>query len=335
MLKEERLDFCTECRKDTEYTLTKIMEKEVIRDKEYEFEYTAAVCKECGAQMNIPGLIDLNIRERDKQYRETEGIVSVEEIQKLMELYHIGKAPLSLALGFGEVTISRYLEGQMPSKNYSDIMRNALAYPHYMELLLNQNQEKVGETAYKKAKKAIEELKSLFDVSEKMLVAISYIFEQLQEVTPLALQKILYYIQGIYMAIFGTSMFEENCVAWQHGPVYEKVYYLFRDFKYNPIEDNRFALLSSKKQKLSDDEKKVINLVTATFGKYSGKVLETITHHEAPWQKAREGYDVDTRSHVIMEKEEIKAYFEKVAAQYSIDVEEGLNQYIEAQLNIT
>lgn len=215
MLKEERLDFCTECRKDTEYTLTKIMEKEVIRDKEYEFEYTVAVCKECGAQMNIPGLIDLNIRERDKQYRETEGIVSVEEIQKLMELYHIGKAPLSLALGFGEVTISRYLEGQMPSKNYSDIMRNALAYPHYMELLLNQNQEKVGETAYKKAKKAIEELKSLFDVSEKMLVAISYIFEQPQEVTPLALQKILYYIQGIYMAIFGTSMFEENCVAWQ------------------------------------------------------------------------------------------------------------------------
>lgn len=28
-----------------------------------------------------------------------------------------------------------------------------------------------------------------------------------------------------------------------HGPVYQEVYELFRDFKYNPIDDARFALL--------------------------------------------------------------------------------------------
>ena len=38
------------------------------------------------------------------------------DIKKIMDIYKIGKAPLSLALGFGEVTIPRYLEGQVPSK---------------------------------------------------------------------------------------------------------------------------------------------------------------------------------------------------------------------------
>lgn len=35
-----------------------------------------------------------------------------------MKIYKIGKAPLSLALGFGEVTITRYLSGQIPLKEY-------------------------------------------------------------------------------------------------------------------------------------------------------------------------------------------------------------------------
>lgn len=60
--------------------------------------------------------------------------------------------------------------------------------------LLNENMEKMGETAYKKAIKAAEEIAGLFCVSDKMLLTISCIFEQMKEVTHLALQKILYFI---------------------------------------------------------------------------------------------------------------------------------------------
>ena len=55
--------------------------------------------------------------------------------------------------------------------------------------LLNENMEKMGETAYKKAIKAAEEIAGLFCVLDKVLLTISYIFEQMKEVTPLALQK--------------------------------------------------------------------------------------------------------------------------------------------------
>ncbi|MBS5062703.1 MAG: DUF4065 domain-containing protein [Hungatella hathewayi] len=329
-----RTDFCVECRKETEYEVQKVIRTETIREKEYSFAFTVAVCKECGEEMDIPGLLDLNIRERDEQFREAEDIVFVDDIKKLMDIYHLGKAPLSLALGFGEVTITRYLEGQVPSKAYSDIMRKALASPEYMEELLVENREKVGETAYKKALRAIRELKDLFKISDKMLTTIAYIFEQAEEMTPLALQKILYFIQGIYMVLFEKPLYPEDCHAWVHGPVYEDVYYLFRDFKYNPIDDNRFVLFRGKSKSLAVDEKNVIDLVMKTFGIYSGKVLESITHNEKPWVEARRGYGLDEASHVVIEKEDMKRYFKEVSEKYGVESAACLNSYIASKMEV-
>ena len=332
MRKEGRTAFCVECRKITPYEIKKVAEKEIIKDKEYNFIFTRAYCKECGEEMNIHGLLDLNNQERSEQYRKAEGIISIEEIKKLMELYNIGKAPLSLALGFGEITISRYLEGKIPSAKYSTIMLKALSDPEYMGYLLNENKDKMGEAAYKKSMKAIQELKKLFNVSDKMLKTLSYIFEEVQEITPLALQKILYYIQGMNMAVFKKPFFEEDCVAWQHGPVYEQVYYLFRDFKYNPIEDNRFVIFNGKSKTLSDDEKGIIDLILSTFGNYSGKVLETITHNEDPWKNARTGYNDDEPSNIIIEKESIASYFDKIFKEYEMSTDDGINKYIKSML---
>ena len=325
-------DFCSNCRKQTEYELRKEAEKETIRDRLYEFTYTKAYCRECGEEMGPLGLIDYNSRERDIQYRRAEQIITVEEIQKLMQLYHIGKAPLSLALGFGEVTVASYMEGQMPSKAYSDLMKEALSNPCCMERLLDENRAKVGEAAYKKARRAAADLKSLFQVSDRMLMVIARIFEQMQEVTPLVLQKMLYYIQGIYSAVYQRPLFEENCVAWQHGPVYEKVYTLFRDFKYNPIDDDRFVLFEGREKYLADDERQIVDLVAETFGCYGGKVLEAITHTERPWQEARKGYGADDPARVVIPKEEIAAYFREVSKAFDIRTKEGLRNYIQSRL---
>ena len=332
MVKEKKFDFCTSCRKETSYKIIKKTVQKVIKDKSYEFKIAVAVCDECGKEMDIPGLFDLNIKSIDEQYKQAEGLISIDDIQKIMDIYNIGKAPLSIALGFGEITITRYLSGQMPSKKYSDIIKKALSSPNYMIKLLNDNAEKMGETAYKKAIKAAEEIAGLFCVSDKMLLTISYIFEQMREVTPLALQKILYFIQGIYMVLFGKPLYKEDCMAWIHGPVYEEVYDLFRNFKYNPIEDERFAIFKDRFEELDEHEKMVIDLVINTFGKYSGTVLEDITHEENPWKNARMGYEASEPSREIISKDEIKNYFESVADKYGVDTEEKLNCYIQSYM---
>lgn len=328
-----RKDFCIACRKETEYLLQKRNIVKTIRDREYTFGITVAVCAECGEEMSIPGLIDRNVQEVDRQYRSIEGLVTIEDIEKLMKIYKIGKAPLSLALGFGEVTIPRYLEGQVPSKEYSDIVRAALSSPAYMKQKLIENREKITDAAYRKAMAAADNLESLFSVSDKMLRVIAYVFEKLEEVTPLMLQKLLYFIQGIYSALYGRPIFAEDCRAWVHGPVYPEVYDLFRDFKYNPIEDARFALLEGTTDALTEDEKKVIDIVLNTFGMYGGKVLERITHNEDPWKEVRKGYGDSIPSSELLQKERIMKYYVAVNQKYGIETENGLMDYIHDMLN--
>ena len=78
MTEVRRMDFCTECRKETEYLLLKTVQRETIREKEYEFKLTTAICRECGARLSVPGLMDRNAQERDIQYREAEDIIKID-----------------------------------------------------------------------------------------------------------------------------------------------------------------------------------------------------------------------------------------------------------------
>lgn len=328
MAEKRRIDFCTVCRKETEYTLQKRNIKKKIKEVEYTFGITVAICDECGEEMSIPGLIDKNIQEVNEQYRAYEGIVSIGDIEKLMKIYKIGKAPLSLALGFGEITITRYLSGQIPSKEYSDIMKRALSSPTFMKEKLRENREKIAVAAYNKAMDAAIQLESLFSVSDKMLRVISYVFERLEEVTPLMLQKLLYFIQGVSYALNAKPMFTENCQAWVHGPVYPEVYDIFRDFKYNPIEDARFVIFECAEDVLTEEECRTIDLVVNTFGEYGGKVLERITHEEMPWKLARKGYTDNIPSNETITMENIEEYYTEKNAEYDFSTEKGLKKYI-------
>ncbi len=69
-----------------------------------------------------------------------------------------------------------------------------------------------------------------------------------------------------------------------------------------------------------------------TFGKYSGRVLENITHAELPWKNARVGYEASEPSGEIISKDEIRNYFVSVANRYGVDTEEKLNCHIQSYM---
>ena len=60
----------------------------------------------------------------------------------------------------------------------------------------------------------------IFSVSDKMLKVIAYVFEKLEEVTPLMLQKLLYFIQGESYVLNGKPMFCKIVRLGFAGPVY-------------------------------------------------------------------------------------------------------------------
>lgn len=320
-------DFCIQCRKVREYSIIKKPFQKSVRGKVYTFSLSTAVCSSCGSEMDVPGIIDLQIKEFDEQYREFENLVSIDDIKKLMKLYNIGQAPLSLTLGFGEITITRYLEGQIPSKEYSDVIKAALASPSYMKRQLLKNKDKLADSAYNKAINAACRLENIFSFSDKIRSTIARLFNNLREITPLALQKLLYFCQGYSFAFYGKPIFPEECEAWSHGPVYKEIYHLFKEFKYNPIEDEHFIILNNGKNSLNEKEIEIVDLVSATFGAYSGKTLETITHNEDPWKETIPG--------LIIKKELIKKYFSTTNQKYDLGNKSGTQRYISSKLKST
>ena len=317
-------DFCYECRKDREYKIIKTPYRIKIGKKFYKFSLSSAICQSCGSDMGLPGTLDQKVKEIDEQYREAEGLVQNDEIRTLMELYNIGQAPLSLALGFGEVTISRYFIGCYPSKKHTQIIRSALKSPSFMKSQLEKNKNKLTTAAYRKAYHTACEMEKIFSFSDQLRSTIARLFNNLSEITPLALQKLLYFCQGYSLAIGSDPIFPEDCEAWPHGPVYKEIYHLFKSFKYNPIDDDRFIILNNSTDVLTDNEKQIIDLVSSTFGAYSGKTLETITHSEDPWTKAE--------PNSVITKTAIKKYFKTVNQKYDLSTEAGTNKYIASKL---
>lgn len=328
MKNAKNTDFCIGCRKETEYVVKEEYRTRTVKDKQYTYKTIIAYCSECGEEMSVPGLIDKDMEIFDAYYRMTEGLISIPEIKRLMDLYNLGKAPLAFALGFGEVTIARYLEGQLPSKRYSDLMREALFNPDFMLENLNDNRRRVGEVAYHKAAAAIAEIKERQAGTPKIHDVIWYLFDKLTEVTPLALQKLLYYAQGIHLSMYGTAFFEDNCEAWVNGPVYADVYLMYKDFGFNPLSEEHVLICRSREGGLKDSEKQILDLLVSTFGKLSGTMLEEMVKNEEPWLRARNGVETIEYAQNTISKESMTEFFATVHKVFNLGEKEGVTAFL-------
>ena len=308
--------FCEECRNDVEFTTASVPMTGTIKGKEYHYTGTEARCADCGNLVFVPEISDDNLRSLYNVFREENGIVSLDVICAIPEKYDIGKRPLSLLLGWGELTFSRYCDGDIPTRQYSDILQRIYNEPQFYSELLEANKTNLkSQRTYEKTRRAVDALLSVDAPSNsKINTVIQYLLYQCEDITPLALQKALYYIQGFHFAFYRTFLFSEDCQAWTHGPVYRDIYFRYRDYRFDPIEKTTTFDTSV----FSASEKAICDSVINNLCCYSGKILERFTHNEAPWLTTRGDLPDSAPSDRIIEKSVIGAYFDAVKAKYNM-----------------
>ena len=320
--------FCEECRNDVDYNVTTVPMTGIIRDKEYSYTGKEARCTDCGSPIFVPELSDSNLRALYDVYRQENGIISLSRIREIPEKYGIGKRPLSLLLGWGEQTFSRYYDGDIPTKQYSDILERIYNEPLFYSELLETNKGNLKSAlAYEKSRRALEKLLST-DIPDdsKINMVTQYLLNRCEDVTPLALQKALYYIQGFYFAFYQEFLFKEDCQAWARGPVYKDIYFRYRDYRVHPIEKTAGFDVSV----FASGEKAICDSVINNLCCYSGKVLEHFTHNEAPWLSTRSDLPVSEPSDRIIDKTLIGDYFSKVKSKYSMINPGDIREYAQA-----
>jgi putative zinc finger/helix-turn-helix YgiT family protein len=310
--------FCEECREYETYRVEVIKRTKVIKNKEITFNEKIAYCGECGSEIFVSELRDTNLDAMDKAYRISEDLIMVSQIKDLLEKYAIGKRPLSLLLGWGETTLTRFVNGDIPSKTYSDLLLRMVESPKKFLELLMQNRDRITEAAYKRSIKATKDIISKVEICKvdtRIESACNYIICRSIEITPLALQKLLYFTQAFHKVFVGDFMFNEDCEAWVHGPVYKDIYFKYKDHGYNPIEDDedKFDCFD-----LSETEREIIDAVINNFGCYSGKILESMTHIESPWKETRVGLGEEEVSNRVIQKDIIERYFRQVYEKYNM-----------------
>ena len=85
-------------------------------------------------------------------------LIKVYEINLIVDQYNTGKRPLSLLLGWGENTLTQYLDGDIPSKSHSDTLKKIKNDYDYMRQLAEKNRDKVTNDAINDLIKTINSL---------------------------------------------------------------------------------------------------------------------------------------------------------------------------------
>lgn len=310
-----KITFCEDCRKDVLFSTKNSIESHLFKGENIEYIAITAACDECGSEVYVGEYMDANIKALYDVYRRKHDIILLEHIREIPVKYAIGKRPLSLLLGWGELTFTRYCEGDIPSKHYAATLKRLYNDPAFYLSILENNKENLKLSSYQKSKNTVQKLlSSLLTDNSKLNNIAKYILCECNDITNLALQKSLYYIQGFYSAFNGKYLFEDDCEAWVHGPVYRDIYQQYANYGFGSIDCE--ALTDDFV--FTTDEKILVDSVIRYLCCYSGKTLERFTHIELPWLKTRGDLPPKEPSVRIINKELINSYFKAVKSKYSM-----------------
>lgn len=146
-------------------------------------------------------------------------------------------------------------------------------------------------------------------------------------VSPLKLQKILYYIQAWHMVFFDreNTLMAEAPHAWVNGPVYPQIYQEYKNcvpgmcdhlnpshFGVSSIDDVPEVAGSIAGQlALTDDQIQLIDSIINLYGAKTQNQLILVTHCEDPWCEKREGLKPYEKSDVEMSLDTMYRYYKE------------------------
>ncbi|MDA2705097.1 MULTISPECIES: type II toxin-antitoxin system antitoxin SocA domain-containing protein [Bacillus] len=320
------LVLCEFCRDMVKYSTKDVQKVTVIRGKQYHYVGKEANCEECKSEIFVHNIHDYNLEQLDHAYRQQEQLVTISEIREVLEKYKIGKRPLSLLLGWGEVTLTRYVNGDIPTKQYSDILKRLGRDQCFMLDILERNKDLITQKAYRVSKEAIAKLQENDDIPSTQTTKIeevaNYLLYKNDDITPLALQKLLYYAQGFCKVFTGTYLFEDDCEVGSHGPVYRVIFNKYKVYQYDNLEVNYDST-----NQLTQIEKEILDCVINTLGCYSGKSLEKMILFDLPREVAHLELEDNDPGKPIMEKEEIDNCFNTMKQAYNLVTISDIKKY--------
>lgn len=138
----------------------------------------------------------------------------------------------------------------------------------------------------------------------RVIDVADYILQKLGSMSAMKLQKLVYYSQVWSLVWTESPLFSDEIEAWANGPVVRSLYRKHRgQFRIGK------GFFGGEIDRLSEDQKDVIDKVLTFYGNKDPQWLSNLTHLESPWKDARQGLLPGERGDCIITKESILEYY--------------------------
>ena len=130
-------------------------------------------------------------------------------------------------------------------------------------------------------------------------------------ISPLKMQKLIYYAYVWNLVKHKKRVFDENIEAWANGPVVPSLYQELKKYGSSPIPQEYIKNDNPKKliEKFPKDILKTLDEVYEKYMQRTAFELVMMTHDEKPWVKAREGLEATKNSNNKISDESIISFY--------------------------
>ena len=253
-----------------------------------------------------------NLKRIRNEYRRLNNLLLDDEIKEIRNQYNLSQRDFSIALGFGEITITRYESKTVQDKSQDEIIRKSKDPFYFLELLKNNKKKFVevnGINKYDelynnvcKLTKNIDILINLYDHKdrgnekfslEKLKAVISKIKENRVFLTKTVLAKLLWYIYSLSYKLIDNSMTGIVYKSMPYG-AYPEMYDQIladEDIKIEVLWNNEYECCLIDKVSsnivLSEDESKIIEFVVNKFKDFNASQIVNYMHQETAYKDTK------------------------------------------------
>ena len=316
IIKSEK-KICSCCMEKHEVKTVIIMDKAILKNSTVNYEASYLFCELTGElYMDEQLMKDNDIKLKDA-YREKEGLLTSAQISGIRSKYGISQSDLCALLGWGKKTITRYESHQVQDKAHDTILRKLDQDPEWFLSLLNVAKSNLTTESYRKylitatllyekdqdayLRKAIEACYARFkgnklfhgntELSLDKVVEVIRYFASSTKVTSLykvKLMKLMWYADSLAYKKRGFAITGLVYQALPMGavPVGHDSIIALKDVPCEEVdigETNAYHFSLSENPtffKLSEEEKKLLDVVIEKLGQMNKNEIITFMHKE-------------------------------------------------------
>lgn len=275
---------------------------------------------ETGAMMNE------NLLNARNAYRLKHALLTSGEIIEIRESYGLSQVDLARLLGWGEATISRYESKAIQDEAYDTMLRLIKDNPLQALDFLKKNASKFSESKKKEIKARIVEkldtygkeylTRQAFEAEyadfedpsdsngfvtldiDKIEAAVSYIAERVSNLFKVKLMKMLWYVDSLSYKMFGSAM---TGLVYRHNDMGALPVGHYKLMNLDNIEVREEESINYESMlhiypkkgmdyhKLSDRDKKVLDMVIRKFKNFKAQEIVDYMHAENAYLKTKPG----------------------------------------------